>query len=365
MRIMYYFLNYQTNMFQWQKYHIIDEMSRYNVEIKICSPLEYECTELANQEILKQVISGRYDLFMTCLTEKYLYKETLYELKSIGIPTLLFCPDNLTAPYNHKSIARDFDLVWLTSKETEYLFQKWGANTVFLPYAANPYFLKPVSAEHELLRIGFIGTPHGSRIERINMLLKNDIPVTIHTTPSNLESKLIKAPIGSYVSKFVNLMKYPIGRRLAYAAFKDKLGHRELLVSHKCLELLQPVPLEQLSTMNNAYALILSFTDADSSGVLKNPVPIVNLRNFEIPMAGGLQITRYTDELASYFENDKEIILCKDDEEFKEKALFYLNPKNDNLRLRMKVAARKRAEKEHTWMRRFGKAFHELGLNMQ
>ena len=362
MNILYFFLNYQTNMFQWQKYHIVDEMAKHGVQIEICSPLEYESTELANQELLKKIMSGRYDLFMTCLTEDYLNKETLLKLKAVGMPTLLFCLDNLTAPYNHKSIAKEFDLVWLTSKETEYLFKRWGANTVFLPYAANPYFLKPVKIEQEILRVGFIGTPHGSRIDRINVLLKDNIPVTIHTAQSNIENKLIKAPISSYVAKFTASMKYPIGRRLAYAAIKDKLGHRELLVAHKCLEHMKPVPLEQLSALNNTYALVLSFTDADSTGILKHPVPIVNLRNFEVPMSGGIQFTSYTDEMASYFEDGKEIVLCRSNEEYAEKARFYLREDMEEVRKKIRQNARIRAENEHTWYRRFEKIFRVMGL---
>ena len=35
-------------------------------------------------------------------------------------------------------------MVWLTSVETENLFKKWGASTIFLPFAANPNFFKPI-----------------------------------------------------------------------------------------------------------------------------------------------------------------------------------------------------------------------------
>ena len=81
-------------------------------------------------------------------------------------------------------------------------------------------------------------------------------------------------------------------------------------------------------------------------------------------MSGGLQITGYTEELAVYFEDNKEIILCKDDEEFRDKAMFYLDPHNDRLRKEMKIAARARAEKEHTWMNRFQKVFNEFDLKI-
>lgn len=363
MRILYYFLDLQTHMYQWQKYHIVNELAEHGIKVDICSPLNYEGIEQANEDLISKIAEGTYDLFMTCLTETHIYRETICMIRKKGVPTLLFCPDNLTAPYNHKSIAKEFDLVWLTSKETEYLFRRWGVKTMFLPYAANPNFLKPIRREPEILRIGFIGTPHGSRIDRINTLLKKEIPITMHTNTCNLDNRLLKAPVEAYLSKFLYWMRYPIGRRLALAAVKDKLGHRDIIESSGYLEIKDSVPLSDLAAMNNAYALLLSFTDADSTGVLKHPVPIVNLRNFEVPMSGGIQITTYTEELASYFEDGKEIVLCKDDEEYTEKAKYYLREELFEKRQRMRESARMRAENEHTWYHRFKKIFDFLGLS--
>lgn len=45
-----------------------------------------------------------------------------------------------------------------------------------------------------------------------------------------------------------------------------------------------------------------------------------------------------------------------------EKACFYLSPRQASLRQKMKLAARRRAENEHTWFCRFQKVFDNLGL---
>lgn len=363
MKILYYFRDIDSMMFQWQKYHIVDELSHHNVCIDIVSPTAYESIEQANEAIVKRLQSGQYSLFLTCLNDQYINKETLYTIHKMGIPTVLFCPDNLVAPFAHKSVAPLFDLVWLTSKETEYLFKKWGCKTVFLPYAANPFFLIPAHSEEEIHRVGFIGTPHGSRIDRINYLLKNNVPITIHTNNNNLSNKFIRASLLDYYKLFYNYSKYPIGRRLAVAAVIDKFAKRELHDVHNCLERKDAVPLDNLAVVNGKYDLVLSFTDANSSGVLKNPVKIVNLRNFEIPMSGGIQFTLYSDELASYFENDKEIVMGKTMEECVEKAQFYLSDRNTQLRNKIRNAARARAEKQHTWFHRFQVIFDYLGID--
>ena len=362
MTILYYFRKLNTPMYMWQIYHIVDELAHYNCRVDVFNPDEYDSVDEANEKVIKKLQTTRYDLFMTCHNESLLYPMTLQQIKKAGIPTVLFCPDNLVVPFNHQRVAPLFDLVWLTSHETEYLFKRWGCKTVVLPYAANPFFLKPNFQQNERLCVGFIGTPHGSRIDRINKMLDSGIPLCVHTKADAFAPKLVSAPISSYLNVLRDSIRYPIGVKLAYASVIDKLKHRNLHTDSPYLHRENVIPLEELANKNCEYALVLAFTEANSTGVLRNPVPIVNLRNFEIPMSGGLQITRYTDELASYFENDKEIILCKDDEEFKEKALFYLEPQNDTLRLKMKIAARERAEKEHTWMRRFEVAFHELGL---
>ena len=361
MQVLYYFQDINTMIYQWQKYHIVDEMEKHNCFITILSPTYYGSVEQSNEAIVTAIKTNHYDLFMTCLTDKYLFPETIERIKEYGVPTLLFCPDNLTAPFNHKKIAYLFDLVWLTSKETEYLFRKWGSKTIFLPYAANPYFLIPRNDIKEELSIGFIGTPHGSRIDRINFLQKQGISIAIHSKRSSIDSNLIKAPVRDYVRTFNAFMKYPIGRKLACAAIIDKLAKRRLLES-EYLRVLEPVPLSDLASVNCKYALILSFTDADSTGVLKHPVKIVNLRNFEIPMSGGIQFTLYSDELASYFEDDKEIIMGKTMEESADKARFYLDEKRQKKRQEMRCAARKRAETEHTWYRRFSDIFTTIGI---
>lgn len=362
-KILYYFTNYDNMMFQWQQFHIVDELKTHGCYIDILSPLDYVNIEAANLGIKARVDKEKYELFMTCLNEEYLQKETLSYIKSKGIPTLLFNPDNLTIPFNHKKDAPLFDLVWLTSSETEYLFKRWNCKTVFLPYAANPYFLKPDDSKPEINRIGFIGTPHGSRVARLNTLIEAGLPITIHTRTANSGTTGTKASTKEYLKKFGNYAKYPIGWKLGYAAVLEKLKKPTLHKDYENVLFEDPVPWEEFAAYNSCYSMMLSFTDARSTGVLKHPVKVINLRNFEIPMSGGLQLTLYSEELASYFANDKEIIMGKTMEECVDKARFYMRDENAELRHQMKQAARKRAESEHTWYNRFSKIFEILGIH--
>lgn len=363
MRILYYFRDYGTVMFSWQTFHIVNEMKHYNCEIEIFNPLKYDSIEQANEMLLNQVRNQSYDIFLTCHNEELLYIDTLQSIKKLGIPTLLFCPDNLLAPFNHEHIASYFDLVWLTSKETEYLFKKWNCNTVFLPYAANPYYLIPDYSNKEILTAGFIGTPHGSRADRINQLVNSGIPVTLHTQKQQANVKVFSASADNYAKAIKSYLRYPIGRKILWGSLVDKVKRHRLELNNKNLTICSQIPFEEMARVSCSYAFMLSFSDAKSTGVLKNSVPIINLRHFELPMSGALQFTTYTKEISEYFEDNKEIILCHNSEEYIDKAKFYLREDQAETRKLMKNAARIRAVNEHTWKKRFEVVFSILGIN--
>jgi len=365
MNILYYYRNEGTFMYTWQIEHIVSELKMHECFIDILNPLDYENLQQANEAVLEKIKTGKYALFMTCLNEKYLYNETVISIKKNGTPTLLFCPDNLLAPFIDENNAKLYDLVWLTSKETEFLYKKWKCNTVFLPYAANPFLFVPVYTE-EISAAGFIGNPHGSRVDRINSLTTSGIDVVVHNKKRENGIKKAQAqvktqPVFTKTQNLKNFMRYSIGRKILIASVVDKISKHEF-VNNEHLRFDYQIPFEMMAEVTCKYAIMLSFSDAKSTGVLKNPVPIINLRQFEIPMAGGLQFTTYTEELSNYFEDGKEIIMCKSRDEYIEKAKYYLRDEQSELRMKMKLAARKRAENEHTWFCRFSTIFEKLGV---
>ena len=184
MKILYFFKEQQKLMYQWQRFHIFEELSIHNVDVCVFNPLIYSNSDEANECLVKELKNNRYDLFMTPHNHEDLYVETLWRVKEVGIPTLLICFDNLIVPFSHKKISKHFDLVWLTSIETKYLFDAWGANSIFMPYAANPYLMKPVFTD-EIATVAFVGTPYGSRVNMLNTLLKSNIKVDLFSNLGN------------------------------------------------------------------------------------------------------------------------------------------------------------------------------------
>jgi len=353
-------------MFFWQRVHFHDELSRIGVEIEILNPLDFYSLEDSHKAVIHKLSGGGYDLFLASAS-LFVNKELLANIQKIGIPTLCFRPDNLLIPFIDKKIASSFDLVWITSRETEYLYKQWGANYIFQPYAANPYTFHP-EYKSTINKLCFIGTPYGSRSNLINIIVESGAPIDVfcknNQQATNTEQFVpkYKAPGMTTIDTLMNNLKFHEGRKVLFANLKNRFLKHTLNESADNLSLLPKVPFESLNGIYSNYSLSLSSTSARNTDILTKPVPVVNLRAFEIPMAGGLQFCRYNEELANYFEEDKEIVFYRNNEELISKALFYINPKNEHLTLQIKQAARRRAEADHTWTNRFNDAFKKLGL---
>lgn len=363
MRILYYFNDYPTPMYRWQRVHILDELVRHGVEAEILSPARQESIPAANEALLRRLRAGGIDLFMTPHTERELYPETLRAVRALGIPTLLICFDNLVLPFAHDAIAPLFDLVWLTSRETQPHFEKLGCKTIFLPYAANPYLER--CAEESVAGVGFVGTPYGSRGNMIAALTESGVDVYCHYLKDETPEPLPGPPPASRADTLRaarNLARFPEGRRILLGAAKNKLL-RGALPEGERLHAEHIVPPEQLYQVYGRYALALSSTATRNTGVLRRPLDIVNLRSFEIPMSGGVLLCRYTPELAGYFEPGKEALYYRDDAELAALAKEWLSDARGADRAAIRAAARAKAEREHTWFSRFSAAFHALGLS--
>lgn len=374
MIILYYFQEIDTPMFQWQRTHIIDELIRHNIEVETFNPLIYNSVEEANERVIELVKGGHYDLFMTNVAYfKMLFVETLREIKKIGVPTFTVSWDNLMFPSLDKVLAPHFDLMWLTAKETVRLYDKWGAHYYFAPYAANPYTFSyersPINR-----KVCFIGTPHGSRSKMINILTKEGVDVDLYSGKDKnmvVDDKEYSIPVKYNIinpsileTNFLRLF-FSEGRKLLMGSIVNRIKGQTKIIDNNCLSKHYSLPHEKMVYTYSSTTLSLSSSSAGHTDVLKKPLNIINLRNFEIPMCGGIELCKYNEELAEYFETDKEIIFYHDDNELVDKARYYTQRASDAEIYAIKEAARKRAESDHTWWNRFKIAFDRLGLKYE
>ncbi len=358
-------------MFNWQRVHIINELESHGVEVVTFNPLLFDTPSEANEVFIEKMKSDKYDLIMSSVCyEKMIFPEVLQTAKTLGIPSLCIRWDNLIIPFYDKKLSKMFDLVWLTSCETEYLYKKWGANTIFLPYAANSKAFQ-FTLQEIVPKACFIGTPYGSRSLMINALTKNGMKVDLYSGKKPSTQKLSEQTIDikynivspSWGETIIQRMTFKEGRKIIWGAIVNKLVGSKSVDRNENLQWYPSCSFDDMMLNYSKYALCLSSTSTNHTDALKNPLKVVNLRAFEIPMSGGLAICKYNEELSNYFEDDKEIVFYRNDEELIEKTRFYTQQDKDSLLLSMKKAARERAESEHTWWCRFVKVFDRLGIN--
>lgn len=98
---------------------------------------------------------------------------------------------------------------------------------------------------------------------------------------------------------------------------------------------------------------------------LSNPwhhgtMPQIKGRHFEIPQTCGFQISTPADDLSSYFENGKEIVIAESIQDLIDKTKYYLEHSNE--RESIAAAGYRRMLKDHQWHNRFEHIFKEIGL---
>ena len=360
--ILFFGSNNGSIMTSWPKYHINDELELHKCRIYDINLTEYSNIDEANKHLLEFIGRNQVDLFVTSFNEKTLQINTLNTIKNMGVKTLLFCPDNLVIPYVHKNIAKYFDLVWLTSIETKYYFDKHGANTIYMPYAANPYMKYEIKSNTE--GVCFIGTPYGSRANIINELTNNDINVYC-TCKTNTGISNNGGNKNSLINKLCNIfqhVRFTQGRKLIIGSLINRYIYKTKLNDNKFLHNIQTVEITRLYEKYSFYSLCFSSTTAGHTGVLREPLLICNLRSFEIPMSGGVLFAQYNPELDSYFKDGVEAIYYYNKKDMIEKAKYYLDPIHRDELLKIKHNARKKAEKYHSWWVRYKKIFDLLSI---
>ena len=112
-------------------------------------------------------------------------------------------------------------------------------------------------------------------------------------------------------------------------------------------------------------AVIRAFEQSKICLNLSNPwhfgtMPQIKGRHFEIPQMGRLQICTPADDLTSYFEPDKEIVIVNSTDELIEKCKYYLA--HDSERDQIAIAGHTRMLLNHQWSHRFQYIFKEVGL---
>ena len=354
-------LNYRSksNMNNWIEFSIQDELIYHGSEIVNFYFNDYENLDAANSELIKLCKKSSFDLFISSSESEIIFNETIQEIKRYTY-TLLICMDNLHAPFMHKKIASTFDLVWLTSYETKNLFVKWGCNNIIIqPFACNPNKYKPKSGS-EVNGINFIGSPYGTRKNIINKFTENNFNFHLFNDKSLLQPyEKDELSLKNKLSSFNKLIHFPLGRKLIYSKLLNSLNKEFLLNPNSNFINYPSVSFEKMSEIFSSYKISLNIIELRNTAILKTPILKLHLRTFEIPMSGGLMLTRRSKELENYFEDGKEMVTYNTYDEMIDKSRYFFNC-DAKQRNTIKSNARKRSVTDHTWSKRFEPIFKNL-----
>ncbi len=372
-------------MYQWPQYHMIAELRTAGHDVRYLNPVEKlgrigsadEYSEILLDKVKEMLVFDGCDMLFTSALDNYFAVNAIREIRRLGVPTVLMHCDDLSVPFLIRKIASSFDLVWATARENINLLKSYGARVIMMPYAANPYVYKPIKAEEER-EIGFIGRCYGARVLHISTIARAGLPVHLYgkSTQTVYENSRLNNPLFRAIKNFreasihvYHSLFFNTGRcivlgalkRSALEAFCKPPEKRKLL--HKVKRYPGP-SFDEIGSCYSRMAMSLGSIEYGSTYVLKKPVMCIHLREFEAPMCGAVHLVNRFAELQEYFEEDKEMLFYGSEEELLDKVRYYLKPARDGLRNEIRKNARRRAENDHTWTKRFEEIWDVLGVSI-
>lgn len=370
-------------MYEWHDVHYCDELTRAGHTVIDCNPVQLlgrkgsiaEYSDILVSAAKKIIKEPGPHLMVSNATDSTILSDAIDVLRKLGIACVNLSVDDLTVPFDVKKIGSHYDLCWTTYRGTEVQLKKYGCNVIYLPMAANPHVFK-TNNDNRAHSLCFIGSCYGARANYIAKLTKAGIPMRVRgngwlDTPYKNTHKLNNLNAKDVIDKLklaTEYARFPIGRKILAAAIKKRILLQDgSEVKQDISQVDIGRPLSSFSEMINFYASCsasLGVLECASTYLLKKPVVYYRLREFEAPMLGCAHIVCRVPELEESFAEDKEMIFYSSLEECVDKARYYLAPENYNICRAMGEKARKRAQREHTWLNRFSVLCNTLGIKI-
>jgi spore maturation protein CgeB len=302
------------------------------------------------------------DFFLSYVTNLDLGKEILGDIKKLGIPMANFSCNNTHQFHLVRDISKFYDINLYSEKSAISKFKEIGANSFWFQLAANPSFCKsyPTLFKYDL---SFAGMNYAKRPFYIAHLLRNNFDVHCFGpgwVPDKKSQRRRK--IKRILYQLKSLVSSDPEVRLLLSSWLGANDLHQYLASswpdsfHPPLSDEQMIRLFSSTRINLGFLEVYAGNNLPGSGLDQH----LHLREFEVPMCGGLYATNYSEELAEHFEPDKEVIVFRNEHELADKTGYFL--RNPIQAERIRKAGFNRAHQCHTWTRRFDSLFSYMGL---
>lgn len=324
--------------------------------------------ELASERLVAAVERAHadrpIDLFFSYLFNQLVHPLAIRRIRDLGIVTVNYWCNNLLQFHLVDEIAAAFDYCAVAERSALTLYRAIGATPVQMQLAANPERYRPHDVPREF-DVTFVGQRYGDRAEFVVYLLRHGVRVRVWgpgwTRDWTYGERPARVPL-TYALRHPRSTALRVVRRARDAIVQirdippwDALRLRA--VSGPSL------PTDEMIGMFSRSRISLGFSAVgDVRYGDREKVRQVRLRDFEGPMCGACYLVEHSEELESYYEIGREIDCYGSREELLEKVRFYLG--HVEIAEQMRVAARARAVRDHTWAKRFWDLFATIGLRV-
>lgn len=327
------------------------------------------------KEIAAEHKEKKIDLFFSYFWSDVCEPRTVEQIKSMGIKTLnWYC----NGSYQFELVAElapHYDWCLVPEKFRLKDYEAIGARPIYCQEAANPRIYKPYDLPVDI-DVAFVGQAYGDRPAYIRHLLDRQIDLRVYgygwnrfSEPEGGAVEVLDQPRAKRILHIARKLTTPQG----WQAVRHRLirtwdnhvssGMREYhsvitlpaRVAGGVLSDLEMIQLYSRSKIN------LGFSSCGETHQTGERIMQIRLRDFEVPMSGGFYMVEYMEELEEFFEIGKEIVCYTGPEDLADKIKYYL--RHDDEREAIRRAGRERCLRDHTWQKRFGKAFQEMNLN--
>lgn len=300
------------------------------------------------------------DLFLSYFYSVHVEPEAIRQIRKLGVPTINFYCNADHQFHLVSEIAPAYDFCWVPERRAVSYYKGVGATPIHVQLGANPAFYRPVPGVKRDISAVFIGQLYADRARWLARLIARGVDVRIHTqafvegngkgTPE-VRRSLSREAIQDLRNYGVSYLR----RR-----FIRMVTTRRALSQIRTAVRPPPSDDEMLGLFARSHT-ILNFCHVYDGGLPGGRVKTqVRLRDFEAPMCRGLYMPQYYEELALYYDIEREVVAWNSLGELVERIGYYLAHPDDAERVR--EAGYRRAVRDHTWEKRYKQLFRAVGL---
>jgi spore maturation protein CgeB len=323
---------------------------------------------LASERLIEAVrvthASRPIDVLFSYVMSSAVYPEAIEEVRSMGIPTVNYWCNGSHQFHLVEEISPAFDWCVATERQSLPRYEGVGARPIYAQLAANPDVYRPYEVPLDY-DVTFVGRRYSDRPEYIDYLLREDIDVRVwgpgwtrdrsHGERSlglGITPRYAVAHPRASLLKIANLTQ---GAARSLRALPPPARLRLRRASGPSLE-----P-EELVRMYSRSRISLGFsTTGDARYTDENKTRQLHLRDFEATMSGALYFLEYQEELEEFYDLGREMVSYRSREELLERIRWFLAHPDEAQRVRR--AGYERAQRDHTWQKRFPPMFGAMGL---